>query len=66
MKHFSLAVCFYDVRYAFRVNLNSEKLPKYQETPCSKPTQYLKIKGLEQGFNPQPFTQTGQITMLCC
>ena len=49
-----------------RYKPNSEKLPEYQGTPCSKPTQYLKIKELEQDLNPQPFSKSGKMTILCC
>ena len=53
----------------------TKQLPEFPETPCSKQTEYLKLKFLQQDSNPQPFSsqtntqafsQTSQMIELCC
>ena len=41
----------------FRVNLHSVVAWMCEGAPCSKQTQYLSLKWLQRGSNPQPLSQ---------
>ena len=70
-------VCYYHVTYEFQSESTPYSLPECQGTPYLKQVPYLKLKWhwqqcdlnsqpLSLQPNTQPFSQTGEMTGLCC
>ena len=70
-----LTVCYYHVAYKFQSESTLCSLHECQGAPCLKQVPYLKFKWQWRDSNPQPpssetntqpFSQTDQISELCC